>query len=262
MATSGSWEVSWQSTYWSTPSNIKYYHWSGQWNKNGNTITLSNMQLWMSFTYPSGGTSVTDVVTVTGGSAQTVSFPDFSNTYSTGAAYISNTSFTVQPTATAYQISILISGENTGYATINFDPTYVAPTKPTISAVVSGTSVVLTYGTSSFGNPSTGTVNLLYGTTSSTVTTQLESKTTTGNSTYTHTGLTPNATYYYRVRATNGQLLSWSDTISVTITALPYYGSVNDKTKLIVKYYGSVNGQSKSIVKYYGSVGGKTKLLF
>lgn len=37
------------------------------------------------------------------------------------------------------------------------------------------------------------------------------------------------------------------------------YGSVNGKSKLLVKMYGSVNGKSKKITKLYASVNGKSK---
>lgn len=98
---------------------------------------------------------------------------------------------------------------------------YTKPTKPTVSASSSAsTSTSVTYGTTSFGNPSSGTV-YLYGGTSSTPTTQINSKSTTGNSTYTHSSLNANTRYYYRARANNGQLWSdYSDTVS-TITRPP-----------------------------------------
>lgn len=102
-------------------------------------------------------------------------------------------------------------------ATVWFPEPYSPPSTPSISvSATSSTSVVVTYGTSSFGNPSSGTV-YLYGGTSSTPTTQIASKTSTGNSTYNHTGLTANTQYYYRARAYNGnQWSGYSGTASVT----------------------------------------------
>lgn len=262
MATSGSWNISWASGYWDQQYNYKDYHWSGNWSKSGNTITLSNMKLWMTFTYVSGGTGVTDTVTVTGGSAQTVTFPTFSNTYTSSQASISNTSFTVSGTATSKTIQIEIAGENTGSTTIYFDATYVAPTTPTITATAnSGSSITINYGTTSFGNPSTGTIYLYYGTSSSTITTLLDTKTTTGTNTFTHTGLNGNTTYYYRTRAYNGQLYSSYVSTSAT-TKAPLYGSVGGQTKTVQKLYGSVNGQTKAIQKFYGSVNGQTKRIY
>ena len=264
MATSGSWNIQWASSYWDQPSNYKQYHWSGNWNKSGNTIILSNMKLWMTFTYPSGGTGVTDVVTVTGGSQETVTFPNFNNTYTSGVANVSSTSFSVNPNATSAGIQIAIVGENTGSTTIYFDATYQPPTTPTLTVTAtSSTSISITYGTTSFGNPSSGNIVLKYGTSGSTINTVLDTQSTTGNHTFTHTGLTPNTTYYYKATATNTQSLSASSaTKSITTPKPPMYGSVNKQTKTVVKFYGSVNGLSKNVVKYYGSVNGKTEQIF
>lgn len=150
-------------------------------------------------------------------------------------------------------------------ATVSYGSAYTAPTTPTISAVVdSPTQITVTYGTTSFGNPSTGTI-YLYGGTSAAPTTQIDSKTTTGNNTYVYSGLTPNTTYYFRSRASNGQLNSnYSTEINVTTSAQAYklYGPVSGQTKKINKLYGSVNGQTKEVVKLYGSVNGQTKRIF
>lgn len=155
MATSGSWEVSWQSTYWDQTYNTKYYHWAGSWSKSGNTITLSNMTLWMTFTYVSGGYGVTDVVTVTGGSAQTVYYPNFSNTYSTARVSLNNTSFSVGTSDTSANIYCVISGENTGSATVYFDASVVAPATPTVSvSEIYPTGAKFNVSISSYGNPS------------------------------------------------------------------------------------------------------------
>lgn len=40
------------------------------------------------------------------------------------------------------------------------------------------------------------------------------------------------------------------------------YGSVGNKSKLVIKLYGSVNGQSKEIKKLYGSVNGVSKRIY
>ena len=265
MATSGSWNTSWQSLYWAQSYNTKYYHWTGNWSKSGNTITLYNMKLWMSFTYASSvtGSPATDSVTVTGGSAQTVTYPIFTNAYSTAQVSLNDTSFTVGSTATSYTLSCVISGEETGYITINFDRTYTAPTTPTVSAVVnSSSSITLTYGTTSFGYPASGTVQL-YGGTSANPETVISTNNTTGDKVFTHTHLTPGTTYYYRVRVYNGQLWSnYSTEITATTNSVSLYGSLNNQTKRISKLYGSVNGQTKEIQKLYGSVNGVTKRIY
>ena len=103
--------------------------------------------------------------------------------------------------------------------TVTVAAPYVAPTTPTVSATVSGDTATITYGTTSFGTPSTGTV-YLYAGTSASPTTQLAYATTTGDQTATDTGLNTNTNYYYRSRAYNGQL--WSDySADAVITTAP-----------------------------------------
>lgn len=144
----------------------------------------------------------------------------------------------------------------------------VGPNKPTVSAsVVSDTSIDVVYGTSSF-NAGSGTVSLYCDTTPNftpDVSNLLETKTTTGNSTFSHTGLTAGATYYYKVVADNGTLTSTSDELAVLLQFIgmpKIYGSVSDNTKRVQKLYGSLNGDTKKILKVYGSVNGQTKRIF
>lgn len=148
--------------------------------------------------------------------------------------------------------------------TLTFTSPTTPPNTPTISiGNVTANSVTVTYGTTSFGNPSTGVVTL-YGGTSAAPTTTINTTNTTGDKTFVYTGLTPETTYYFRARANNGQLNSnYSTEISV-ITPFDrrFYGSVNNQTKKIAKLYGSVNGQTKEIIKLYGSVNGQTKRIF
>lgn len=137
----------------------------------------------------------------------------------------------------------------------------IAPNTPTVSIDnVSSNSITLTYGTSSFGYPSTGTVSLCGGTSSS-PTNVIDTYNETGNKTFTFNGLTPETTYYFRAKADNGILTSdySADVSATTLLATKLYGSVNGETKQIVKLYGSVNGETKQITKLYGSVNGETK---
>lgn len=132
--------------------------------------------------------------------------------------------------------------EGTWSKDVVFPVPYVAPDTPTISATATGpTSISITYGTTSFGNPSTGIVTL-YGDTTANPTTSIDTTNTTGDKIYTYTGLTPNTTYYFRAKANNGQLDSAYST-EITVT-----------TPIDNRLYGSVNGQTKEIIKLYGPI--------
>ena len=107
--------------------------------------------------------------------------------------------------------------DTTKYWTLSFDPSYTAPTTPTISGSASAfNTVTVTYGTSSFGNPSTGTV-YLYGASNSTPSTVVAQSSSTGDNVYTNTSLVGNTTYYYRSNAVNSQATSGYST-EITIT--------------------------------------------
>lgn len=124
MATSGSWNIEWASTTWG--GYPKGYRWTGNWNKSGNTITLSNMTLQIYMISGSGWGTGTDSVTVTGGGAQTVSW-NMSGSAS-NVASLGNTSFGVGGTDTSATIQCVIAAEVTGSTTIYFDATVTPPT--------------------------------------------------------------------------------------------------------------------------------------
>lgn len=143
---------------------------------------------------------------------------------------------------------------------------YQAPDTPEIKVEqTSATSVKVTYGTMSFGNPNTGTVHL-YGGTTANPTTVLDTQTTTGPHTFLHNNLTVGDTYYYRAMATNSQQSSdYSVEAAVTLqgtTAPKTYGSVNGDATKITKMYGPVNNQATTITKLYGSENGQAKRIF
>lgn len=221
MATSGTFSAVWESGYWNSTSNTKWYHWQGKWSKSKTTITLSNQTLYMTFAHTNSyGNGVTDTVTTTGGSAQTVTWPDFSGSPSSTVS-LADTSFTVSGSKTSSTISCLISGEITGSTTINYDAYYKAPTVPTISDMHWQLDfleeLVFDYGTTSFGVPESGTV-YLYCDTSPTPTKQIKSKDTTGTGTCSTINIEGNTKYYARSRAKNNAGL-WSD-YSPTVSAI------------------------------------------
>lgn len=132
MATSGSWNIEWASGYWG--SRPKSYHWSGNFNRSGNTITLSNMQLWFTISGTGQASGITDSVTVTGGSAQTVTW-NFSTSSTSNVVSLNNTSFSVSTAATSATIQCAIAGENTGSTTIQFDSGGSAPSGLSVSDI-------------------------------------------------------------------------------------------------------------------------------
>ena len=236
---------------------------TGNVSRNGNTVTISGMVL--TLRCPNGGAWGSDGWSFTvNGTATNFTVTAAGDGYSLGSYNLNSTSLSVSGTQTSASIGWRSGDGVTGSFTITFPAGYVAPNTPTISATAtSPTTIDITYGTTSFGTPSTGTV-YLYGGTSASPTTVINSKNTTGDSTYTFTGLSPETTYYFRSKANNGQLDSaYSTEVSVlTPEASHFYGSVSGQTKRIEKVYGSVSGLTKEVVKIYGSVNGQTKRIF
>lgn len=145
----------------------------------------------------------------------------------------------------------------------------VAPNTPSISG--SNTDSYknkITWGTSSFGNPSSGTV-YLYGGTSNNPTTQIASKNSTGNSTFTHSGLRPNTTYYYRARAKNSSN-AWSNYSSVitvktkpaALVPYPNDPEQSNTAKYVKKIEVPLNGLARNATKLYRSVGGVAQRIY
>ena len=157
----------------------------------------------------------------------------------------------------------VINYSTTASETVTMPQFIVAPNTPTVSASNNDPyQNQITWGTSSFGVPSSGTV-YLYGGTSNNPTTQLTSKTTLGNSTYTHTGLTPNTTYYYRARAKNNvnEWSSYSTTISIT-TKRAVYVPYENKAKLARKVEAPYNGLARKVLKLYDSDDAKARRIY
>lgn len=128
---SGSWNIEWASGTWS--GYPKSYHWSGNWSWSGSTISLSNMRLWFTLSGAGYASGVTDNVTVTGGSAQTVTW-NFSGSSTSNIVSLNNTSFN-SSTGRA-TINCVIDGENTGSYGINL------PTAFSLSNIIPGTDSI------------------------------------------------------------------------------------------------------------------------
>lgn len=146
------------------------------------------------------------------------------------------------------------AGQTSGN-TVSFTTNGVAPTNPTISVTnASATSNTVTYGTTSFGTPASGTV-YLYGGTAASPTTQLTTKTTTGNSTYTHSSLSSNTKYYYRSRVKNAYAWSSysSDASVITRPATPSACTltVTGTTTATLKITSPTQGSAATMTAYY-----------
>lgn len=154
------------------------------------------------------------------------------------------------------------AGSTNLYGEASLPEVTIAPNVPTISGSnIDAFTNTITYGTASFGYPSTGTVTL-YGSTDGTNWSELTSKTSTGNSTFTHSGILPNTTYYYRARAANGRAQS-GYTSTLTITTKPaVYVSYNGSSKAAQRGYASLNGTSKEILKIYDSNNGVSRRIY
>ena len=160
----------------------------------------STTSIKISYTTAAGGTALT----------KNIQYSLDNTNWTTGATVSAGTAtsgnFTISnlTPGTAYTVYLRVntSAGSTASGSVTAT-TYKVPDTPTVSVTnASVTSNTVTYGTASFNTPASGTV-YLYGGTSSTPTTQLASKTTTGNSNYTHSGLAANTTYYYRAKANN-----------------------------------------------------------
>lgn len=131
--------------------------------------------------------------------------------------------------------------------TIDIPAQQTAPNTPTVSVASNNTSnsLDITWGTSSFGNPNTGTAYIYSGTSASP--TQMQySKTTTGTSLWTNTGLAANTKYYYRARAKNTADLwsSYSADATGVVRAAPATVSLSsyDSASATISYSASADG--------------------
>lgn len=227
---------------WQTSGLVAYY---------GDPITVT----------PRGGSTVeikgwTSTTSLDFYKDQEIGSVDFTTTYSEPASTTSST-FSVY-----YKDTRRDDWVNTTLSwTASVDPGYVAPSTPTVTlGSLTKNSIAITYGTSSYGTPSSGTT-YLYGGTSSSPTTQITSKNTTGSSSYTQSGLASNTRYYYRARANNGQLNSNYSTEknAVTLASSPSVsvGSVSGKS-VVIEYSTIADGGVYNKTIEYSTDGGTT----
>lgn len=129
----------------------------------------------------------------------------------------------------------------------------IAPATPTLSITNNNAHQnTISFSVSSFGYPSTGNIKLYVADNSAfTSETLLDTKTTTGLFTYTHTGLTADTTYYYRTIATNGSASSPYVSDSVTTRKAVYVPDENEETILVQNLEVPFNGLSRNVLKLY-----------
>lgn len=251
---------------WGTWSGVRRNAYlTGDVTRSGNNVKLSNLRLYFTLAGSGYAGKIPEVVKIQSGGATnstTTAVWDFNgSTSNTVSLNDANVTVSVADTSRTFALQGEEAGDRAEF-TVNFPSGVVAPTKPTISVVQGDrSSNIITYGTTSFGNPSSGTV-YVYGGTSSTPTTQVTAKTAIGQSSFTHTGLESNVTYYYRARAFNGQAWSdYSDTVSVT-TKPAVYVSYQNLSKATQKLYASMGGQAKQVLKLYDSNNGVARRIY
>lgn len=260
--------------------NTRYYYRS----------RASNGQLWSSYSSEVSAVTLAPALSAKSASAaSTTSITVSATTAADGGVYAKNIQYNIgngwvtgatvaAGTTAATKKTFNISGLTTGTAyTINLRvntsagttssgsvsaTTYKVPNDPTVSATnASASSNTVTYGTTGFNTPNSGTV-YLYGGTAASPTTQIASKTTTGNSNYTHSSLTGNTKYYYRARAKNtGGWSSYSRDVEVitkpkapTISAVVAGGNKQKKITLTINC--PTQGSAATMTAYYTVNGG------
>lgn len=194
---------------------------TGNVSRSGNTVTLSSLTCTWTATYGYGSDSSSFFRICDGwdGWTELVRATGLTMNNGSGSKSIGNCSVTVGTTDTSHSFTFRSSdGAGIGF-TVTFPSGGYAPTAPTISAASSAaTTTSITWGTTNLGSP-TGTCYLYWGT-SNNPTTQLASKTSTGNSTTSHTGRTANTRYYYKATASNSIGSNSSSVVSaVTLPA-------------------------------------------
>ena len=174
--------------------------------------------------------------------------------------YPSDFTFTADTSSTSRQFRFLNSdGDGVIYFDFTFPQGYTAPDTPTVNITSDVDSLAITWGTASFGNPSSGTV-YLFGSPSNPPTTQLASKTTTGNTTYNYTSLDSNTMYYFISYADNGQKVSATVKKNRATKALAPTVSVDSVSgdSITIAYTTATDGNAYAKTLEYSLDGGTT----
>ena len=240
---------------WASNDNYMYGTLTGNVSRSGNKVTLSEMSLAITSRYTSTGSAPWSFTVNGTTTSTTLSHPPTT-------MGLNNTSFDVSVNQTSATVSWSAPEGYSGSFSVSFPSAVEAPNTPSVVGQnTDAFSNTISYATSSFGNPSSGTI-YLYASTDNTNWTQIASKTTTGSSSFLHSGLLPNFTYYYRSKATNAYAESaYSQTITVK-TKPAVYVSVDGASKAAQKGYASLNGVSKEILKIYDSDNGVSRRIY
>jgi len=217
MATSGSFEFSWQGGNWG--SSAGYYHCAGTWTRTSSGISLTGITFWQ--TCPAGGAygTMTDTgVHVNNGTGYTTRLT-MQDGYTTNRVSLANGSISLSTSATSTTIYCYVDGEYTGSQSISFDAWSTPPTGLQLSNVTrlvdgfSATISVSGWGTGgttansylefsvceSSGSTQNRVWNIHTGRDTSAVITATNTQYTTKRIT-----INPNTTYYLTMYATNG----------------------------------------------------------
>lgn len=149
--------------------------------------------------------------------------------------------------------SVMGSYSATASETVVMPQFIIAPSKPGLTVTTDNAHQnTIIWSQTSYGYPASGNTKLWFDTSPTFATeTLLDTKTTTGQWTFTHTGLTANTTYYYRAKATNGSADSSYATANVTTRRAIYVPDENEETILVQNLLVPFNGLSKNVIKLY-----------
>lgn len=225
--------------------------------RSGNFVMLNNLEIAVNSTAPVSGQKTLGFNCNNVGSSLSLMG---NGTNYLGTYPVNDSSISVQTTQTRAIVTWSSSDGFNGGFMITFP---APPSTPSLTVTaLSHNTIEITYGVSSYGSPSTGTLKL-YGDTSETPTTEIDSTNTTGSRKYIFTGLEPSTTYYFKATANNTKMSTNSSIESATTASEPiFYVPVNGVAKKTVRLYCSVNGKTKLVEKLYGSVNGVTKRIF